>query len=188
MRISVPHVQKRGDALFFRLAVPPDLPESFGSKRELTRTLLTGDPMAAAGLARSLAQGFGRRFKQLRQSKRSAERTMATTMEDGAQRLDRVKLTELAKEYAREQGEQVEREGADWMEAFDREQLAEWAQRQGVGMPGLAARTTTVGTEVMLPEWGEAFESDSPLACLRRSSMLAPYPDFPRQRGRFRLF
>ncbi|MBT7163697.1 MAG: hypothetical protein HN849_20815 [Victivallales bacterium] len=55
------------------------------------------------------------------------------------------------------------------MEAFDREQLAEWAQSQGVPMPDLAGRTVTVRWEVEVDDWGEAFESLSPLRSVRRT-------------------
>ena len=51
---SAPYLQRRGDTLYFRIAVPGDLRGCVGG-RELTRTLRTADKSLACPIALSLA-------------------------------------------------------------------------------------------------------------------------------------
>lgn len=63
---SAPYLQRRGDTLYFRIAVPDDLRKCIGG-RELTRTLKTTDKSLACPVALSLASKAKTLFNELRE-------------------------------------------------------------------------------------------------------------------------
>lgn len=65
MATSMPFVQRRGDALFLRMAISVDLRSMFG-RREITRTLRTHDRRSAEPLALQYAAALKRLFSALR--------------------------------------------------------------------------------------------------------------------------
>lgn len=65
MSRSLPYVQRRGDTLFFRMAVPLDLRPQIGG-REITKTLQTTDRRVAAPRALLLASRVLKVFAELR--------------------------------------------------------------------------------------------------------------------------
>jgi len=66
MQVRLRCVQQRGNALFFRLAIPSDLRPHFQGRREISQTLDTGDPFTAFAKAESLRALYKAQFDKLR--------------------------------------------------------------------------------------------------------------------------